>query len=121
MNYSLRTAVEAGAGRVTEDWGSLNWLASKAIGNAEGVTVGRVIIVPGQSNPRHSHSTCEEVLYLLSGKLEHWIGDTSVVLEAGDTLTVPAHVSHYAVNIGPEDADMIVAYSSGQRDFRIED
>ena len=117
MNYTIRAANEAGANRIDEPWGSLSWLASKAIGNAAGVTVGRVIIEPGQSNPRHSHSTCEEVLYLLAGKLEHWIGDESVILEAGDTLSVPANVAHYAVNLGDENADMIVAYSSGERDF----
>ena len=66
MTYSLRTASEADAERIAEDWGNLHWLASKGIGNADGVTVGRVVIKPGQSNPRHSHSTCEEVLYLLS-------------------------------------------------------
>ncbi len=118
--YLVRAASEADAHRIVEDWGSLNWLASAQIGNAEGVTVGRVIIKPGRSNPRHRHSTCEEVLYLLSGRLQHWVGDVSVILEAGDTLTVPAYTAHYAVNIGGEDADMIVAYSSGQRDFHLE-
>jgi len=117
MSYAVRTAGQAETARIAEDWGSLNWLASKQIGNAEGVTVGRVIIKPGHTNPRHSHSTCEEVLHLLSGKLEHQIGDQWVTLEAGDTLTVPANVAHYAVSVGDEDADMIVAYSSGARDF----
>ena len=120
MNYTLRTASEAQAARIEEPWGSLNWLASAAIGNAEWVTVGRVIIQPGQSNPRHSHTTCEEVLYLLRGRLRHSMGEEEVILEAGDTLTVPAYVAHHAVNIGDEDADMIVAYSSGERDFRLE-
>jgi quercetin dioxygenase-like cupin family protein len=120
MRYTVRTASEADHKRIDEDWGSLNWLASARIGNAEGVTVGRVIIQAGQSNPRHSHTTCEEVLYLLSGRLEHYVGDESVVLEAGDTLTVDPTIPHYAINIGEEDADMIVAYSSGERDFRPE-
>lgn len=120
MGYTVRTAAEAEGKRIVERWGSLNWLASAQIGNAEGVTVGRVTIQPGEANPRHSHSTCEEVLYLFSGRLEHWISDASVILEAGDTLTVPANVAHYAVNIGDEDADMIVAYSSGERGFHLE-
>ena len=109
MSYTLRTAAETGAARINEPWGSLNWLASAQIGNAEGVTVGRVIIRAGRSNPRHSHTTCEEVLYLLRGRLRHSMGDASVMLEAGDTLTVAAHVVHHAVNVGDEDAEMIVA------------
>jgi quercetin dioxygenase-like cupin family protein len=117
MDYTLRTASQARAARVDEPWGSLNWLASAALGNAEGVTVGHVVIHPGEANPRHHHTTCEEVLYLLRGRLRHSMGEETVILEAGDTLTVPAHVAHGAVNVGDEDAEMIVAYSSGERDF----
>jgi quercetin dioxygenase-like cupin family protein len=58
------------------------------------------------------------VLYLLRGRLRHTVGDQVVILEAGDTLTVPPYVAHSATSIGEEDADMIVAYSSGERDFR---
>ena len=118
MNYQVRTAAQAAQDHIDEGWGSLNWLASQPIGNAQGVTVGRVTIKPGQTNPRHLHTTCEEVLYLLRGRLKHFCGEEWVILEAGDTLTVPADVPHYAVNVGEEDADMIVAYSSGTRDFR---
>lgn len=121
MTYTLRTVSDAAAHAIEEPWGSLTWLASQAIGNAGGVTVGRVIIKPGEANPKHSHHNGEEVLYLLSGRLEHWIGDTSVILEAGDTLTIPADVPHYAVSLGDVDADMIVAYSTGDRDFNLED
>ena len=117
MNYTVRTAAESESTTIEEPWGSLRWLASRAIGNAEGVTVGHAIIKAGHANPRHSHTTCEEVLYLLRGRLRHSMGDASVVLEAGDTLTVAAHVVHHAVNVGEGDAEMIVSYSSGVRDF----
>ena len=48
------------------------------------------------------------------------MGEETVVLEAGDTLTVAAGLVHHAVNVGEEDAEMIVAYSSGVRDFVVE-
>ena len=106
---------------VTEtSWGSLEWLASREIGNAEDVTVGRVVIKAGRSNPRHGHNNCEEVLYLLAGRLEHSIGDETVTLEPGDTITIPPGVCHNAVSVGEVDADMIVVYSSGDRDFTLE-
>jgi quercetin dioxygenase-like cupin family protein len=117
MQYSLRTFKEVEKTRVVQEWGTLSWLAGKKIGNAQGVTVGRVIIKRGQSNPRHSHSNCEEVLYLLTGRLEHSMGENTMLLEAGDTLVVGAGVPHSAVSVGETDADMIVAYSSGNRDF----
>mgnify|MGYP000583682761 CR=1 FL=1 len=120
MTYSIRTAKESEATKINEEWGSLNWVASKATGNTKNITVGRVTIKKGQSNPRHSHSNCEEVLYLLSGQLEHSIGDETVILRAGDTLVIGPGIAHNAINIGDEDADMIVAYSSGVREFQLE-
>ena len=120
MIYSVRKAGDADSSRIDESWGSLTWLAGERVGNAGGITVGRVIIRKGQSNPRHSHLNCEEVLYLLRGKLEHTVGDEKVILEPGDTLVVKAGVNHNAVSIGDEDADMIVAYSSGDRQIEHE-
>jgi type 1 glutamine amidotransferase len=105
---------------INEDWGSLTWLASKQVGNAEGLTLGRVIIKAGRSNPRHRHPKCEEVLYLLSGRLEHTAGDATFTLSAGDTITIAPGVFHNATCIGDEDADMIVVYSEGTRGFEPE-
>lgn len=101
-------------------WGSLTWMANEKLGNSDAMTVGRVVIKKGKSNPRHSHPNCEEILYLLKGKLDHSIGEESVVLEPGDTITVQAGVFHNAVNIGDEDADMMVIYSSAERGFQPE-
>ncbi len=106
--------------RSNQSWGNLRWLASRDLENAVDVTVGRVAILKGHSNPRHRHVTCEEVLYLLAGKLIHSVGDESCVVEHGDTLTIPAGVFHNAKSVGDCDADMIVAYSSGVRDFELE-
>ena len=56
---------------ISEDWGSLSWVASKPLGNADGLTVGRATIKAGQTNPRHRHPKSEEVLYLLKGRINH--------------------------------------------------
>ena len=116
MKTSVRTAAEAH--RIEEDWGSLTWLAGQKIGNAEGLTLGRVVIRKGMSNPRHSHPNCEEALYLLAGRLRHTMGNEEVILDKGDTIVLDAGVPHNATSIGEEDADMIVAYSSGLRGFQ---
>jgi len=105
---------------IKEDWGSLSWLAGRKIGNAEGLVLGRVTIKAGKSNPRHRHPKCEEVLYLLKGRLEHTLGDKTFTLSAGDTITIGAGVFHDAACIGSEDADMIVVYSEGIRGFELE-
>jgi quercetin dioxygenase-like cupin family protein len=116
MGYCVYRSSEAEDRKTETDWGALRWLAGKGVGNARGLTLGRVTIKAGKANPAHSHGNCEEALYLLAGRLKHFAGEVSVILEAGDTLTVSAGVPHHAVNIGEEDADMIVAYSSGERE-----
>ena len=103
-----------------EEWGHLTWFAGHVVGNALGLTLGRVVIRAGQSNPRHYHTTCEEALTLLAGRIKHSMGDESVIMEPGDTLVVPAGVRHNAACLSSTDADMIVAYSSADRDFHLE-
>jgi quercetin dioxygenase-like cupin family protein len=120
MLTKVVTDAEAQAKRIDEDWGSLTWLAGRKQGNAEGLTLGRVVIKVGFCNPRHIHGNCEEVLYLMKGKLEHTLSDEKVVLEAGDTITIPTGAAHNAVSVGDEDADMIVAYDSADRGFKVE-
>ena len=119
MNCQLRTKGESDRKTIVEDWGTLTWLASAELSNSD-ITVGRVIIKPDRSNPRHCHDNCEEVLYLLQGKLQHSFGDAKIEMATGDTLVGPPGIMHNAINTGDTDADMIVAYSKGNRDFRKE-
>lgn len=120
MAIVVHRAGEAAKGQLRDGWGTLTWLASGATVGARGIAAARVVIRRGQTNPRHAHPTCEEVLYLMAGRLRHSVGAESVELEAGDTLYIPAGVFHNAASIGEEDADMIVVYSNGQRDFVLE-
>lgn len=120
MPYKPLSAKTVEDCRVDTDWGCMRWLASRDIGNVDGLTLGRVTIKPGEANPRHVHANCEEVLYLLAGSLEHTAGDETVVLHGGDTFVVPAGVAHNARNVGERDADMIVCYSSGERTYERE-
>ena len=120
MARVVYTAEEAKHDAKHEDWGSLSWKASLDVGNAQDLTVGRVVIKKGKSNPRHRHPTTEEALYLTRGKLRHSVGDATYELEAGDTLVIAPGILHHAENLGSEDADMIVVYSKGKRDFELE-
>ena len=105
---------------ITEDWGTLSWVASKPLGNAEGLTVGRATIKPGKTNPRHRHPKYEEVLYLLKGRIRHTLNDRTITMSAGDVITITPGVFHNATCIGSEDAEMIVVYSRGTRGFELE-
>jgi len=120
MEYTALSASAITPHRITENWGSLTWLASQQIGNSQDLTLGHVIIKPGESNPRHCHPNCEEVLYLLSGRLEHSVAEKKITASAGDVFTVGPGIYHHATNTGSEDAHMIVAYSEGNREMQLE-
>ena len=105
---------------ISEDWGSLSWVASKPLGNAEGLTVGCATIKPGKTNPRHRHPKSEEVLYLLKGQINHTLDDKTITMSAGDVITIAPGVFHNASCIGSEDAEMVVVYSQGTRGFELE-
>ena len=98
------------------DWGTLTWFASAELGNSEHQTVGRCVLKPGMSNPRHHHPDCEEVLHVLGGRIAHALEDGSEVeMSAGDTITLPAGAPHFARNIGDGDAVLFVCFSSAER------
>ena len=102
----------------TFDWGELTWYASREKGNQEDMTIGRCVIKPGCSNPRHSHPNCSEVLVVAQGRISHTAekGEGQVEMGPGDTISVPPHIAHNATNIGDEDAVLFIAFSSADRE-----
>ena len=107
------------AGEVLDfEWGRIEWLVSGAQKNSETMTFGRVTIKAGSANPRHIHPNCDEILHLLSGRLEHSLGEERFIMEVGDTISVPLGIWHNARSIGDEDAVMIICFSSADRQMQ---
>ncbi len=100
------------------DWGHIEWSASGQIGNSATMTFGRVTIKSGRANGAHKHPNCDEILHLISGELEHRVGDETYRMKPGDTIVLSAGVRHGAHSIGAEDAVMVVAYSSASREVK---
>lgn len=116
-------AFSPGENAVLQDfpWGHLEWYVSGPQKNSATMTVGRCTINPGDENPRHIHPNCDEVLHLLSGTISHSIGDESWTLKPGDTISIPAGAAHNAKSIGTIPAVMIIAFSSSEREFVLEE
>jgi quercetin dioxygenase-like cupin family protein len=98
-----------------QDWGRLFWLfGSKETPGAE-QTFGIVEIAAGRRNALHSHPTCEEVLYVISGACDHRLGEQMIHLEAGSAIRIPRGVPHYARATGSEPLVAAIAFSSPDR------
>ena len=75
-------------------WGWIRWLLNGQGDPGAAVTLGLVHMEPNQVNARHVHPNSSEVLHVLSGTLEHLVGDRWIALQAGDTLRIPKGVVH---------------------------
>ncbi len=108
---------KAAAGEyLTFDWGRINWTVARSLGNSDTLTFGLVTIKAGQANPRHRHPNCDEILHVISGRIEHSLGDERFVMNAGDTISIPTGLWHNAKAIGAEDAQMVICFSSADRE-----
>lgn len=112
----MAVIMRAGESLVEEhDWGRLVWMVSGKLGNSDKLTVGTCTIKPGCANPAHYHPNCDEVLHVLHGVIEHRVGDEYVQLSAGDTISIPTGQIHNARNVGTDNAELVISFSSADR------
>lgn len=98
-------------------WGELTWFANGALGNCDSLTLGRCVLKEGESNPRHRHPNCAEILVVLKGTIKHTgAGGVPVAMAEGDVVTIPADVWHNAQNVGRGEAVLLIAFSSAYRE-----
>jgi quercetin dioxygenase-like cupin family protein len=96
-------------------WGHLTWYVSRELQNSDTLTVGEAVIRPGRENPPHYHPNCDEVLHVLKGHILHSMGNETIEMSSGDTISIPAGIKHNARNIGAEDAVLAISFSSADR------
>lgn len=104
-----------GADSDSFEWGEITWLDGGELTAGTGLTFGRVTFYSDGTNAEHRHPNCEEVLYLLSGRLAHTIGEDRTTLEPGDALHIPRNEPHQATNLADDDAVAIIAYDTADR------
>jgi len=61
-----------------------------------------VVLLPGQSHPKHHHPNKKETFFILSGVLQLELGgdDSPTILYTGNQKTIPINKSHAFVNVG---------------------
>lgn len=84
----------------------LSWLSNPAATGAQHLTVIAASFFPGKGHDFHYHAEQEELIYVVSGSVEHWIEGEMRVLGPGDSVFMPATVVHATFNIGAEDAQI---------------
>jgi quercetin dioxygenase-like cupin family protein len=86
------------------DWGELRWLSNPPTTGAGALTVIDVSLAPGKGHNFHKHPDQEEVLLIVAGRVEQWIGEEKRILGPGDSAFVPKDVVHASFNAGDGEA-----------------
>ncbi len=59
------------------------------------IMIARVLLKKGCIVPEHSHHN-EQITYILEGALKFWIGGKTIIVKAGEVLTIPPNLPHKA-------------------------
>ncbi len=95
-------------------WGRLRLLSAPATSASQKLVVIEGAIHPGSGHDFHHHPNQDEVIYILHGKIEQWLGEESRILVPGDGAFIPAGMVHasFAVD-GPATLLAILGPSVG--------
>ena len=79
-------------------WTLEEWLCrSDVVPNQELLMV-RANMEAGRSHPFHTHPTREEIIYILCGRAEQWIGQERRILGPGEMVLIPKGEVHGTYN-----------------------
>ena len=83
-------------------WGPHEWLCRPGLVDAERLQLVRVRMPPGTGHAFHRHPQMEEIIYVVSGVAEQWVGQDSRRLGPGDSAHIPMDLVHATYNAGEE-------------------
>jgi quercetin dioxygenase-like cupin family protein len=88
----------ADALRETNPWTNNEWLCRPDIVPAEKLLLVRANMAPMHCHPFHYHPHREEIIYVIYGRAEQWVGNEYRILSAGEMAHIPAGTVHATYN-----------------------
>lgn len=79
-------------------WTLEEWLCRSDVVPNQDLLMVRANMEAGRSHPFHTHPTREEIIYILSGRAEQWIGKEHRVLVPGEMILIPKGEVHGTYN-----------------------
>ena len=81
-------------------WGPHDWLWRPDLVDSDDMLMVRVEVPRGEEIPFHRHPGMEEIIYILQGRAEQWVGEEVRELKAGEVAHIPADTVHASFNAG---------------------
>lgn len=100
MNPSSKTRFVTAAEKVdvVSPWTIEEWLCRGDIVDNKQLMLVRANMEPGRCHPFHAHPTREELIYIISGRAEQWVGREHRVLGPGEMAFIPMGEPHGTYN-----------------------
>ncbi len=112
----------AAIARQEQEWGIFAPVSSPQDG-LRGIVTIEATFLPGKSHDFHRHPGQEEVIYVLEGVIEQWVGQERAILRAGDAVVIPESAIHASFNESDERAKILAILSPavGEDGYGVED
>lgn len=88
----------ADALREPNAWTNNEWLCRPDIVSAEKLLLVRANMDPMHCHPFHYHPHREEIIYVIYGRAEQWVGREHRILQAGEMAHIPPGTVHATYN-----------------------
>ena len=111
---SRRFVTAADAVRFVSPWTLEEWLCRSDVVKNEHLMLVRANMDPFRSHPFHTHPTREEIIYVISGQAEQWIGKERRILKPGEMAFIPMGEVHGTFNPFPEKLVFLAILSPAQ-------
>lgn len=79
-------------------WTLEEWLCRHDVVNNQELLMVRANMEPFRSHPFHTHPTREEIIYIVSGRAEQWVGHQKRILGPGEMAFIPKGEVHGTYN-----------------------
>lgn len=97
--------------RDTLTWGTMGWVSNPPSTGARQLTVIDVTLVPGEGHNFHKHPDQEEVIFVVAGIIEQWVGEEQRLLQPGDAVYIDPGVVHASFNVSSSPAHLLAILS----------
>jgi quercetin dioxygenase-like cupin family protein len=81
-------------------WCHVEWMSNPEIVGAKDILLVRATFPPGNAHKFHTHPGREEIIYVLEGVAEQWVGEQKRLLLPGEMAHIPRNTPHATRNAG---------------------
>ena len=83
-------------------WCTVEWMSNPALVGAKDLLLVRASFPAGEAHNFHRHPAREEIIYVLEGRAEQWVGREKRLLGPGEMAHIPMDTPHATYNPGPD-------------------